>query len=40
MLVKTGVYQGGEPKWRPTAYVGDVYDAVEWAVDNSAWKTR
>ncbi|GAB7351790.1 hypothetical protein MBLNU459_g2364t1 [Dothideomycetes sp. NU459] len=35
ILLKTGVYQGGEPEHRPTVIVDDVYDAVEWAVEDA-----
>ncbi|KAK5009864.1 hypothetical protein LTR28_013005 [Elasticomyces elasticus] len=38
ILVKTGVYTGGEPAAQPTAIVEDVYDAVRWAVKDSHWR--
>lgn len=39
VLVKTGVYQeGSEPSWKPTTIVGDVYDAVRYAVEDSKWE--
>ena len=38
ILVKTGVYQGGEPAWKPTVCVGNVWDAVQWALNESGWK--
>ncbi|EON67713.1 HAD-superfamily subfamily IIA hydrolase [Coniosporium apollinis CBS 100218] len=38
ILVKTGVYQEGqEPTWKPRVIVEDVYDAVQWAVEQSEW---
>ena len=36
ILVKTGVYHGGEPAWKPTACVGDVWDAVQWGLNDSS----
>ncbi|GME27565.1 Peptidase M20 [Neofusicoccum parvum] len=39
VLVKTGVYQeGSEPSWKPRTIVGDVYDAVRYAVEDSQWE--
>lgn len=35
ILVRTGVYQGGEPAWVPRATVDDVYDAVQWALQDA-----
>jgi HAD superfamily hydrolase (TIGR01456 family) len=39
VLVRTGVHQEGQdPAWRPRMEVGDVYDAVKWAVEQSKWE--
>ncbi|KAF2839048.1 HAD-superfamily hydrolase [Patellaria atrata CBS 101060] len=39
ILVKTGVYEEGEPpSCEPKAIVGDVLDAVQFAVDKSGWR--
>lgn len=39
VLVRTGVHQEGQdPAWRPRMEVGDVYDAVRWAVEQSKWE--
>jgi HAD superfamily hydrolase (TIGR01456 family) len=39
VLVRTGVHQEGQdPAWRPGMEVGDVYDAVRWAVEESKWE--
>jgi len=35
ILLRTGVYQGGEPAHKPTVIVDDVYDAVQWAIDDA-----
>lgn len=35
ILVKTGVYRGGEPTWTPHVIVDDVKKAVEWALKSS-----
>ncbi|KIW07588.1 TIGR01456 family HAD hydrolase [Verruconis gallopava] len=37
ILVRTGVHQGGEPKWKPRVVVDDVYAAVKWALQNERW---
>ena len=37
ILVKTGVYGGGEPSWTPKAIVDDVQKAVQWALAASKW---
>ncbi|KAL5402363.1 hypothetical protein PMIN03_010747 [Paraphaeosphaeria minitans] len=38
VLVQTGVYvEGTEPAHRPRKTVGDVWDAVEWAVREERW---
>jgi HAD superfamily hydrolase (TIGR01456 family) len=37
-LVRTGVYQEREkPTAKPTALVGDVWDAIEWALKREKW---
>jgi hypothetical protein len=33
VLVKTGVYTGGQPTHQPTHYAEDVEEAVRWAID-------
>jgi hypothetical protein len=39
ILVETGVHsKGSEPRWKPKQIVGDVYDAVTWALKSSGWK--
>jgi ribonucleotide monophosphatase NagD (HAD superfamily) len=39
ILVETGVHnKGSEPRWKPKQIVGDVYDAVTWALKQSRWK--
>ena len=38
ILVRTGVYPGGEPVHKPTVIVEDVWEAVEWALKDSDWK--
>ncbi|KAE9967850.1 hypothetical protein EG328_007942 [Venturia inaequalis] len=39
ILVETGVHnKGSEPRWKPKQIVGDVYDAVQWALKSSGWK--
>lgn len=35
ILVRSGVYSGGEPTWPPKVIVEDVYDAVQWALKSS-----
>ncbi|KAL1301577.1 hypothetical protein AAFC00_005810 [Neodothiora populina] len=35
ILLKTGVYQGGEPAHKPSVIVEDVYDAVQWAIKDA-----
>lgn len=37
ILVKSGVYNGGEPAHRPSMIVDDVLDAVEWALNQEGW---
>lgn len=32
ILVRTGVYSGGEPAHKPKAIVEDVWDAVRWGL--------
>lgn len=38
ILVRSGVYAGGEPAWKPRTIVDDVWHAVEFAAKNSSWK--
>jgi len=35
ILVRTGVYDGGEPSYQPRVIVDDVYEAVQWAIEDS-----
>lgn len=35
ILVRTGVYPGGEPAHKPRVIVDDVYAAVQWAIEDS-----
>jgi len=35
ILVRTGVYDGGEPSWKPRVTVDGVYEAVQWAIEDS-----
>ncbi|KAB8298830.1 hypothetical protein EYC80_000996 [Monilinia laxa] len=38
ILVKTGVYRSGTaPAYKPKVIVGDVYEAVKWALDQEGW---
>ncbi|KAF7718437.1 Haloacid dehalogenase-like hydrolase family protein [Penicillium ucsense] len=37
ILVRTGVYNGGEPVWTPRTIADDVQRAVEWALKSSKW---
>lgn len=38
ILVKSGVYNGGEPAHKPKVVVGDVWDAVQWGLEREGWK--
>ncbi|SLM34699.1 HAD-superfamily hydrolase, subfamily IIA, CECR5 [Lasallia pustulata] len=38
ILVRSGVYNGGEPAWKPKAIVNDVWDAVRLGLKNSHWR--
>ena len=38
LLVKSGVFRGGEPSWKPREIVEDVWDGVQWALRRSGWK--
>lgn len=40
VLVRTGVYPGGEPEPQPTIILDDVQRAVEWAVEDSRKKSE
>jgi len=35
ILVRSGVYTGGDPAWKPRVIVDDVHDAVQWAVKDA-----
>ncbi|KAL2223149.1 putative HAD superfamily hydrolase [Thermoascus aurantiacus ATCC 26904] len=37
ILVRTGVYSGGEPAWTPKTIVDNVKKAVEWGLKSSKW---
>lgn len=37
ILVRTGVYSGGEPVWTPKAIVDNVQKAVEYGLKSSQW---
>lgn len=37
ILVRTGVYSGGEPQWTPSTIADDVQKAVEWGMKQSQW---
>ncbi|KAL8917360.1 MAG: hypothetical protein Q9208_007977 [Pyrenodesmia sp. 3 TL-2023] len=37
VLVRSGVYGGGEPAHRPSVVVDDVWDAVQWALEKEGW---
>ncbi|MCJ1228863.1 hypothetical protein MMC12_005526 [Toensbergia leucococca] len=38
VLVRSGVYSGGEPSWKPKIIVDNVWDAVQWGLKSSGWK--
>ncbi|KAI9833340.1 MAG: hypothetical protein M1819_003735 [Sarea resinae] len=38
VLVRSGVFQGGEPSWRPRVIVDDVWDGVRWGLGQSGWE--
>lgn len=38
ILLRTGVYAGGEPSHKPTMICDDVELAVEWAIENELRK--
>ncbi|OJJ56795.1 hypothetical protein ASPSYDRAFT_205586 [Aspergillus sydowii CBS 593.65] len=40
ILVRTGVYLGGEPAWTPKTIANDVQKAVEWGLQHSDWQAR
>jgi len=35
ILVRTGVYQNGEPSWKPRVIVDNVSEAVKWAMEDA-----
>lgn len=37
ILVRTGVYSGGEPAWIPQTIADNVYKGVQWALKSSKW---
>lgn len=37
ILVRTGVYGGGEPAWVPNTIADNVQKAVEWGLKSSKW---
>lgn len=37
ILVRTGVYRGGEPEWTPSTISDNVQRAVEWGMKASQW---
>jgi len=37
LLVRSGVYSGGEPAYKPTDTVNDVWEAVQWGLKHSKW---
>lgn len=37
ILVRTGVYSGGEPAWAPQTVADDVQKGVQWALKTSKW---
>ncbi|KAI9700900.1 MAG: hypothetical protein M1820_006661 [Bogoriella megaspora] len=40
ILVRTGVFNGGEPAWKPTTIAKDVYEGVGWALERSSWRGK
>ncbi|KAL3442514.1 HAD-like domain-containing protein [Aspergillus insuetus] len=40
ILVRTGVYRGGEPAWTPKTIADDVHKAVEWGLQHSKWEVK
>lgn len=38
ILVRSGVFSGGEPEHLPEAIVDDVWDAVQWGLRHSGWQ--
>lgn len=38
ILVRTGVYAGGEPAWGPKTFADNVQKAVEWGIQDSNWQ--
>ncbi|KAI4188299.1 MAG: hypothetical protein LQ346_005341 [Caloplaca aetnensis] len=37
VLVRSGVYNGGEPAHKPSVVVDDAWEAVEWALEKEGW---
>ena len=40
VLLRTGVYRTGEPKYKPTAIVDDVEHAVNFAIENETKRIK
>ncbi|KAL3468435.1 HAD-like domain-containing protein [Aspergillus heterothallicus] len=40
ILVRTGVFRGGEPEWTPKTIADDVHKAVEWGLQHSKWEVK
>lgn len=38
ILVRTGVYSGGQPVWAPKTIADNVQKAVEWGIQDSKWQ--
>jgi HAD superfamily hydrolase (TIGR01456 family) len=38
ILVRSGVYNGGESAWKPNVVVDDIWGAVQWALKQSKWE--
>lgn len=38
ILVRSGVYNGGEPTWKPRVTVDGVRNAVQWGLKRSGWR--
>ena len=38
ILVRSGVFSGGEPAHSPKAIVDDVWNAVQWGLKSSGWQ--
>lgn len=38
VLVRSGVFNGGEPAHAPRIFVDDVWDAVRWGLEREEWE--